>query len=669
MSGAVHLVVHHQKPPAQPGVCPCGLWTTRPCPPTVTVNDPAAVELGVKFRPTATARSPACASTRARRTPARTPARCGRATGTRLATVTFTGESTAGWQQAELLRTGRRDGGYHLHRLVPHGHRVLLGHVERPGGARRTRRRCTRSPEARRLPVRRLAFPTTASNANYWVDLVYVPAPDTTPPTVTSTDAGERRDERLDRDDGPGHLRRAGPSGSHGDPARRQHVGVRHRRRTTRRRGRPRSRRPAALAGRHAVHRRCHRRHRRGRQRPGGAGAAGRSPPRVRRRAPARSSPTTRCPACPPSTDSTAVEVGVKFRTDTAGCDHRRPLLQGHRQHRHAHRHPLDRRPGSRLATGTFTGETATGWQQLTFATPVAVTREHHLRRVLLRPAGPLRRRHRLLRRRRRATGTAAPRSANGVDGRQRRLPLRHAAGFPTTTFGSSQLLGRRRVRDPQPTDTTPPHVHDTAPVNGATSVAGDQRGHLGEPRRGRRRLVRADDAGPDRRWRSGARRGHVRRDLHHRPPTWRCRRRPYTATVTQARDLTGQRAWPPGDAGASPRRRRRPVPARAPCSADSATPSTAPRGYDAAVELGVRFSSRRRRLDHRRSGSTRAAATPARTPGSLWSSAGTRLATGTFAGETASGWQTADVRPARSRSPPAPATSPRTSHRRAATR
>ena len=69
-----------------------------------------------------------------------------------------------------------------------------------------------------------------------------------------------------------------------------------------------------------------------------------------------------------------AVELGVKFRADQDGFCHRHPVLQGHRQHRHAHRLTLEQTDGTRLATVTFTGETATGWQQANFASPVAVT-------------------------------------------------------------------------------------------------------------------------------------------------------------------------------------------------------------------------------------------------------------------------------------------------------
>ena len=53
---------------------------------------------------------------------------------------------------------------------------------------------------------------------------------------------------------------------------------------------------------------------------------------------------------------------------------HRRPVLQGSRQHRHAHRARCGPPTGTLLATGTFTGETSTGWQTLTFANQIPIT-------------------------------------------------------------------------------------------------------------------------------------------------------------------------------------------------------------------------------------------------------------------------------------------------------
>ena len=67
-----------------------------------------------------------------------------------------------------------------------------------------------------------------------------------------------------------------------------------------------------------------------------------------------------------------AVELGVKFRSDVAGND------RGIRFYKAAantgtHVGNLWASNGTRLATVTFTNETASGWQQALFATPVTI--------------------------------------------------------------------------------------------------------------------------------------------------------------------------------------------------------------------------------------------------------------------------------------------------------
>src|SRR5262249_45060446 len=66
------------------------------------------------------------------------------------------------------------------------------------------------------------------------------------------------------------------------------------------------------------------------------------------------------------------MEVGVKFRSDVAGS------IAGIRFYKGAgnngtHTGSLWSSTGTLLATGAFVNETATGWQQLTFASPVAI--------------------------------------------------------------------------------------------------------------------------------------------------------------------------------------------------------------------------------------------------------------------------------------------------------
>jgi hypothetical protein len=77
-------------------------------------------------------------------------------------------------------------------------------------------------------------------------------------------------------------------------------------------------------------------------------------------------------PGVPADSDTSAVEVGVKFRSDVAG------QVTGVRFYKGAgntgtHVGHLWTATGQLLATVTFSGETATGWQQANFATPVTI--------------------------------------------------------------------------------------------------------------------------------------------------------------------------------------------------------------------------------------------------------------------------------------------------------
>jgi hypothetical protein len=68
-----------------------------------------------------------------------------------------------------------------------------------------------------------------------------------------------------------------------------------------------------------------------------------------------------------------AVELGVKFRSDLSGT------ITGLRFYKSGnntgtHVGNLWSSNGTLLATATFSGETASGWQQVTFSTPVAIT-------------------------------------------------------------------------------------------------------------------------------------------------------------------------------------------------------------------------------------------------------------------------------------------------------
>ncbi len=73
------------------------------------------------------------------------------------------------------------------------------------------------------------------------------------------------------------------------------------------------------------------------------------------------------------SGDGSSIELGVRFQANADG------FITGLRFYKSAantgtHTASLWTSTGQLLATATFTGETASGWQQVNFATPVAIT-------------------------------------------------------------------------------------------------------------------------------------------------------------------------------------------------------------------------------------------------------------------------------------------------------
>jgi sulfur relay (sulfurtransferase) complex TusBCD TusD component (DsrE family) len=82
--------------------------------------------------------------------------------------------------------------------------------------------------------------------------------------------------------------------------------------------------------------------------------------------------PTTAVPGTVDGGPDSAVELGVKFRSDVAGS------ITGIRFYKATantgtHSGHLWSSTGTLLASATFTGESASGWQQVNFATPVAI--------------------------------------------------------------------------------------------------------------------------------------------------------------------------------------------------------------------------------------------------------------------------------------------------------
>ena len=132
--------------------CPCTMAG-----PNVTPGDRSTSRTRARSRsasasrPTSTGRSPACASTRRRRTPARTSATCGRRTGRCSRAGRSAARRASGWQQLTFTTPVDITRGHDLRRVVLRAARPLLGVARRtstcrarPAGTRSTARRCTR---------------------------------------------------------------------------------------------------------------------------------------------------------------------------------------------------------------------------------------------------------------------------------------------------------------------------------------------------------------------------------------------------------------------------------------------------------------------------------------------------------------------------------------------
>ena len=136
------------------------------------------------------------------------------------------------------------------------------------------------------------------------------------------------------------------------------------------------------------------------------------------------------------SQDTGAVELGVKFRSDVAGT------VTGVRFYKAAantgtHTGSLWSADGTRLAQATFTRESATGWQTVTFSSPGPDRGRHDLRRLLPRA------RRSLLAHARTgsppaSTATRCTRSPT-APARTASTPTGRATSFPTNTYNASR--------------------------------------------------------------------------------------------------------------------------------------------------------------------------------------------------------------------------------------
>ena len=153
----------------------------------------------------------------------------------------------------------------------------------------------------------------------------------------------------------------------------------------------------------------------------------------------------TAVPGTPATNDSSAVEVGLKFRPDRAG------YITGLRFYKGAgntgtHVGSLWNRTGTtKLSSVTFTGESATGWQRATLPSPVAVAANTTYVASYYAPVGRYASNNNYFAN---AAVTRGPLTAlrNGTDG-SNGVYRYGATGFPNSQLPVQQLLGRCCLR------------------------------------------------------------------------------------------------------------------------------------------------------------------------------------------------------------------------------
>ena len=178
--------------------------------------------------------------------------------------------------------------------------------------------------------------------------------------------------------------------------------------------------------------------------------------------------PNTTVPATAAAADNSAVELGVKFRASQAG------YITGIRFYKGTgntgtHVGSVWTSQGNKLGSVTFTGESATGWQQATFSAPLPVTANATYVASYYAPVGRYAVNQDYFTS---AATTRGPLTAlrDGTDG-PNGLYRYGASGFPTSSFRSSNYWVDV-VFDSSVNDTAAPTVVARVPAPGSSGVA-----------------------------------------------------------------------------------------------------------------------------------------------------------------------------------------------------
>ena len=461
---------------AEAATCPCSIFASTATPATPAEPDAAAVEVGVKFRSDVDGQVTAL---RFYKGTGNTGTHIGHlwdAAGTPLATATFASETATGWQQVNLSSpvSIAANTTYLASYYAPNGRYSADGGAFATAGIDNAPLHALRDGVDGGNGLYRYGtgggFPTdTFQSTNYWVDVVFQPSgPDTTPPTVTSTspvsgatgvatsaNVTATFSEPVQSSTVQVQLTAAGGGAVAGstsyDSASKTATFT------------PTSALSTSTGYTAAV--------------SGAADASGNvmnpfswsftTGTASGSGCPCTIWPNTTTPGTASSSDSSSVELGVKFRSNVAGFVTGIRFYKG-TANTGTHVGTLWSGTGTKLSSATFSGESGSGWQTVNLPSPVAITANTTYVASYFAPVGryavtnngfasavtrgPL-------------TALANSTSANGV--------YRYGGGgvFPTNTFQASNYWVDV-VFDTSAADTTPPTVTGRTPAPNATGVA-----------------------------------------------------------------------------------------------------------------------------------------------------------------------------------------------------
>jgi hypothetical protein len=356
--------------------------------------------------------------------------------------------------------------------------------------------------------------------------------------------------------------------------------------------------------------------------------------------------------------DSSSVELGTKFRADTDGFVTAVRFYKGS-ANTGTHTGSLWTGTGTLLGTVTFIGETASGWQQANFASAIPITANATYVVSYHAPAGHY-------------TGTDPyfttavdnpPLHAlrDGVDGGNGVYTYGATSLFPSTSYNSENYWADVVFTTTPPVDTTPPTVTSRFPTSGATGM--DPRTPItatfseamnastisssttGSEGGGSAGTFELRDAGNNI-VTAAVSYDSVSKTATLTPASALALSATYTAIVKggstdpRVKDLSGNAmtanaTWSFTTAAAPP------PPPSCPCSIwlPTAVPSPLDDNDPSSTVLGTRFRSD---VPGYVSGARfyKGSLNTGTHVATLWTNTGTQLATATFSGETASGWQ-----------------------------